>query len=205
MGKTINWFGPLCGMVSVVAVVSGAFVGGDVEPFGPANTVLAEFRDKADDIRLGSIISVFGMGLFLVFLAYFRTKLRDRGGSWAADGFFAGGVVWVAAIIVFVGVQLTGAEAGDNGHAAVAQGAADFLWTGTWILSPGLLAVGISAAAASFAYRALPTWLGIFAILVAVSAIVPWGGIFIFTLWVLAASIAELVTTARAEPVAETS
>jgi hypothetical protein len=116
-----------------------------------------------------------------------------------ADSFLAGGVVLAGAMIVFIGVQVAGATAGDHGHTEVAQGALDFIWDGILIFSPGLLAVGIAAAVASFTYRILPIWLGVFAVLVALGALVPWLGIFVFVVWVLAASIVELISASRPE------
>ncbi len=148
---------------------------------------------------------VLGVGFLLIFLGHLRTKFRDGGAGWAADSFLAGGVTLAGAMIDFAGVEQVGAEAGDYGHTEVAQGAADFLWSGTLIFSPGLVAVGIAAAAASFTYRILPIWLGVFAVLVALSALVPWIGILIFVVWVLAASIVELISASRPETASDVS
>ena len=198
MDKKFNWFGPLCGILFVVAVFVGGGISGqiDSEPFDPGSSVVAEFRESADDILRGSRIIVLGLGLFLVFVAHVRTKFRDGGAGWAADSFLAGGLALAGASMLFVGVDLMGAEAGGNGHTEVAQAAVDFSWNGTVLFSPGLLALGLSAAIASFAYRALPVWLGVFAVLVALSALVPWIGIFIAVIWVLAASISDLISSA---------
>ncbi len=199
MGKVSEWFGPLSGVLFVAAVVIGGAIsaGVDSEPSDSASSVLAEFREGSDDIRTGAFLTMLGVGLLLVFLGHLRTRFRDGGAGWAADGFSAGGVVLAGGVIVFTAVQLAGAEAGDNGHAEVAQGAIDFLWNGTLIFSPGLLAVGIAAAVVSFTYRTLPTWLGVFAVVVALGALAPWIGIFVFIAWVLAASIVELIRVSR--------
>ena len=55
--------------------------------------------------------------------------------------------------MILTGAQLAGGVAGESGHAEVAQGAIDFLWNGTYLFSPGLLAAGIAAAAASLISR----------------------------------------------------
>ncbi|MEE9227967.1 MAG: hypothetical protein V3U47_03255 [Acidimicrobiia bacterium] len=199
MGKVSEWFGPLSGVLFVAAVVVGVAIsaGVDSEPSDSASSVLAEFREGADDIRTGALLTMLGVGFLLVFVGHLRTRFRDGGAGWAADGFSAGGVVLAGGVIVFTAVQLAGAEAGDNGHAEVAQGAIDFLWNGTLIFSPGLLAVGIAAAVVSFTYRTLPIWLGVFAVVVALGALAPWIGIFVFIAWVLAASIFELIRVSR--------
>ncbi len=207
MGKASKWFGPLSGVLFVVAVVVGGVISGgvDSDPSDSASSVLAELRESADDIRAGAFLTMLGIGFLLIFLGHLRTKFRDGGAGWAADGFLAGGVVLAAAMIVFVGVELAGAVAGDHGHAEVAQGAVDFLWNGTVMFSPGLLAVGITAAVASFTYRILPVWLGVLAVLVALGALAPWIGIVIFGVWVLAASIVELISASRPEITADVS
>ncbi len=79
------------------------------------------------------------------------------------------------------------------------------MWDGTLLISPGLLAVGISAAVASFTYRILPVGLGVLAVLVALGALAPWIGIVIFGVWVLAASIVELISASRPEITADVS
>lgn len=100
-------------------------------------------------------------------------------------------------MIVLIGVELAGAEAADRGHAEVAQGAVDFLWNGALLFSPGLLAVGITTAIASFFYRILPIWLGALSTVVALGALVPWIGIVIFGVWILAAGLADAVQAIR--------
>jgi len=199
MGKTNKWFGPLSGILFVAAVAAGGSIsaGIDAEPSDSATTVLAAFRESADDIQTAALLAMLGIGFLLFFLGHLRTKFRDGGAGWAADGFFAGGVVLASAWILLTGVQLAGGVAGDSGHAEVAQGAIDFLWNSSLMFTPGLLAVGIAAAAVSFAHRTLPIWLGVFAVVVALGSLAPWMGIFVFGVWVLATSIVELIRAFR--------
>ena len=205
MDTTNRWIGPVSGILFVVGFVVGAGISGEVdsEPSDSGSSVVAAFRDTSDDILLGRLFTVLGIGFLLVFVGHLRTKFRDGGGGWTADGFLAGGVAIAGAMIVFVGVELAGAEAGDRGHTEVAQGAVDFLWNGTLLFSPGLLAVGITGAFASLMYRILPVWLGAFSVVVALGALVPWIGIFVFGLWVLAASLVEAVQAFRHTTVAD--
>lgn len=202
MGKTGKWFGPLSGIlfVGTVAVAGGIFSGVESEPSDSARSVLAEFRENADDIGISAVLTMLGIGFLLVFVGHLRTKFRDAGAGSAADGFLAGGVALASAFIVITGVQLAGRVAGENGHAEVAQGASDFLWESVFLFSPGLLALGVTAAIVSFSYRVLPTWLGAFAVVVVLGALAPWIGILVFIAWVLAASIVELIQVARPVP-----
>ena len=205
MGKAGKWFAPLSGILFVAAVVVAGGISGelDIEPSDSASSVLAEFREKADDIQTAALVTMLGLGFLLIFLGHLRTKFRDGGSGWAADGFLAGGVTLASAWILLLGVQLAGGVAGEHGHAEVAQGAIDFMWEGTFIFTPGLLAVGIAAAAASFINRTLPLWLGVFAVVVALGALAPWLGVFVFVAWVLATSIVELVRAFRPSTQAE--
>lgn len=206
MDRVRSWFGPISGVLFVVALVINIVIGGfDAEPSDSASSVLAEFRDSADDIFLGAWIGMLGVGFLLIFFAHLRTKFRDSGASWVADAFLAGGVVLAGAFMVVAAVALAGATAGDNGHIEVAQVAGDFMWNITLIFSPGLLAVGIAAAVVSFTHRALPTWLGALAILVALGAVFPWIGILVFIAWVLAASIVEIIHVSRPKTAADTT
>jgi hypothetical protein len=205
MGKASKWFGPLGGLLFVAAVVvgGGVFGGLDAEPSDSASTVLAEFRENSGDIQKAALLTMLGIGFLLVFLGYLRTRFRDGGSGWAADGFLGGGVALAGAWMILLGVQLAGGVAGEWGHAEVAQGALDFMWEGVYLFTPGLLAVGIAAAAVSFAHRTLPIWLGVLAVVVALGALAPWIGIFVFVAWVLATSIAEGIRALRPAPAAE--
>jgi hypothetical protein len=207
MDKVDRWIGPVSGVLSIVGFVGGSSISGEVdaEPTDSARTVVAEFREISDDILLGRLVSLLGIGFLLIFVGHLRTKFRDGGAGWAADGFLAGGIAIAGAMVIFVGVELAGAEAADRGHAEVAQGAVDFLWNGTLLFSPGLLAVGTTGAVASFSYRILPLWLGGLAVVVALGALAPWIGILVFGIWVLAASVVETVQAFRQTTAANAS
>ena len=55
MDKPRNWFGPLSGILFVVAfVIRGAIVGElNIDPSDSASSVLAELRESADDTHRG--------------------------------------------------------------------------------------------------------------------------------------------------------
>lgn len=207
MNKVDRWVGPVSGILFVGGFVVGAGIAGEVdaESTDSASSVVAAFRDISDDILLGRLFTMLGVGFLLVFVGHLRTKFQEGGAGWAADGFLAGGVALAGAMIVLTGVELAGAEAADRGHAEVAQGAVDFLWNGSLLFSPGLLAIGITGAVASFVYRILPIWLGGLAVIVGLGALAPWIGILIFGLWVLAASLVEAVQAFRPAAVPDAS
>lgn len=195
MDKLRNRLGPLSGLVFFITFVIREAIAGDIgsEPSDSASDILAGLRESADDTQLGVWIFMLGVGFLLLFSAHLRAKFRDIGAGWEADAFLAGGVVLAGAFVIVGAFELIGAEAGQNGHTEVAQGVIDFLWNAGLLFAPGLLAIGVAAAIASFSYGALPKWLGGLAILVALGALMPWIGIFFFAIWVLAASIAGIV------------
>ncbi|MGI9647847.1 MAG: hypothetical protein ACR2OI_04945 [Acidimicrobiia bacterium] len=199
MEKVGKWIGPVSGILFVASIVASGAISGeiDAEPSDSATRVLAEFRENADDIGLAAFLGMLGVGFLLIWIGDLRTRSRDGGAGWAADAFLAGGIALAGSMIAMTLLRLAGGVAGEHGHAEVAQGVVDFIWEGVFIFSPGLLAVGIAAAAISFTHRVLPIWLGAFAIVVALGALAPWMGIFVFGAWVLAVSIYELTQVPR--------
>ncbi len=199
MRRPSKWFGPIAGILFVGATVVAVsmFAGVDAELTDSATTVLQQFRENETNIQSAALLMSLGLGLLLIFVGHLRARMREGGAGWAADGFLAGGVAVVGGWMLLTSVQLAGATAAGVGHAEVAKGAIDFLWNGTILFSPGLLAIGITAAAASFLSRALPIWLGVSAVIVALGALAPWLGIVVFLVWILAASLVELVRAFR--------
>lgn len=195
MNTRTQWFGPISGVLAVVLVIISQGISGnvDAEPSDSVATVMAELSGSAD----GTIFAMLGAGLLLVYIGHLRSRFHEQDAGWAGSVLSAGGAVLVAAVLIVVGAQLTGAEAADQGHVDVAQGVVDFTWNAAWLFSPGLLALGVGIAAASFSQRVLPVWLGVFGVLVALSAIAPWIGVPLFALWILAASIDELIRVIR--------
>ncbi len=198
MSSTTRWLGPISGLAAVALAILGEGMSSTgLEPSDSSRTILAELHEKSDDMQTGVIFGVFAIGLLLVYIGHLRTRFYENGAGWAGNVFAAGGVAVVGGLLIFIAADLTGAEAGQQGHAEVAQGFVDFNWNGVWLFSPGLLAVGIAVAVASFSDHVLPAWLGALGVLLAVSAIAPWIGLPIFMLWVVAASVHELVSVIR--------
>lgn len=194
MNTTTRWFGPISGLLAVVLVIVSQGMGSaDVEPSDPVSTIMAELRGSAD----GVLVAMLGAGFLLIYVGHLRARFHEHGAGWAGNVLYAGGIVVASAALIIVGALLTGDQAADLGHVEVAQGVVDFIWNAVWLFTPGLLAFGVGTAVASFSQKVLPVWLGVFGVLVALSAIAPWIGIGLFGLWVLAASIDELVRVMR--------
>lgn len=203
MRRELGVWGPVTGIAAALALgfgMSRASV--DAGPGEPSGVLLERYRDAADDLDLAVLLTVLGLGLLLLFLGFLRAELRARGAGWPADGVFAGGLAFTTAALVDTAARITASVGADEGHVSVVRAANDLIWESAWLASPGLLALGASAAVVSFAARALPLWLGAFAVLLALTALVPWMGVGGFVFWVLGAAIAELVRGVRGRAIA---
>lgn len=194
-----KWVGPVSGMLFTASVVVRFAVSGivEAEPTDSPDTILALFAEHSESIQVGAIIGMLGLGFLAIFAGHLRNRMSDDGAGWAADAFLAGVVVAVVGWMVVIGAQLTGAVAGDVAHADASLVVADFLWNGSYLATPGLLATGLAAAVAGLVTRAIPVWLAAFAIVVALGALAPWLGVFVFVAWILAASVAEMAHLSR--------
>ncbi len=74
----------------------------------------------------------------------------------------------------------------------------DLLWLSFWLFLPGLLVVGVAAAVTGLRSEFHPLWLGVVGVLTALTAFMPWDGLFIFVVWVAAASVRQIVRIQRA-------
>lgn len=191
--------GPIAGLVFGATVIVQSILAGSVgsEPTDSATDMVEAYLNPENDIEIAAIVAMLGLGVLFVFLPHERDRMRARGASWEADTLVLGFVSIAVATILDTGVDLMGWVGAEHGHEAVAQAANDFGWNITWLYTPGLLAVGLAGASAGLASRGLPRWLGIFGAVVCVGALMPWIGLFVLLVWVLALSITELIGKAE--------
>jgi hypothetical protein len=187
--------GPVAGLLFIASVVVSTILFGEIgaEPSDPASEVVADYLDPEQDIMTAAFIAMLGIGPLLVFLPIQRDRMRTRGATWEADTLVLGFAFLALATMVDTGIDLMGRVGAEHGHEAVAQAANDFTWNVVWLYSPGLLAIGLAATSAGLRHRGLPRWLGAFGAVVAVGAVMPWIGLFVGLVWMLALSIYELV------------
>ena len=187
--------GPIAGIVFIASVILSSILFGDVgaEPSDPASEVVAQYLDTEQDIEAAALVAMLGIGPLLVFLPIQRDRMRSRGATWEAETLVLGFAFLALATMVDTGVDLMGRVGAEHGHQEVAQAANDFTWNIVWLYSPGLLAIGLAATSAGLRHRGLPRWLGAFGAVVAVGAVMPWIGLFVGLVWMLALSIYELV------------
>ena len=186
-------------VVGSAAVFGGFdFFGGvEVNPQNSPDVLLAAIRSKEDVLLQSSLIMLVGIGFLGFFIADLRVRTRDAGIGWPSEAFLVGGLLIAAAWLVYLALQLAAHVVSDYGHTDSVQMAIDLLWLAFWLFLPGVLVSGVAAAAVGLRSSFHPIWLGVFGVLVAVSALVPWDGLFVFVAWVAAASVLQLVRNVR--------
>ena len=90
-------------------------------------------------------------------------------------------------------IRLAAQLVGDEGHLDSVVTVIDLLWVAFWLFLPGLFTVGVAASVVGFRSPFHPRWLGVIGIGVALTAFLPWNGLFVFVVWVTADSIRQPV------------
>jgi len=187
--------------VLVSAAVFGGFdfFGGvEVSPSNSPRGLLSAIRAKDEAIYNSSLIMLLGVGFLGFFVADLRVRANKAGLGWPSEGFLVGGVLIGAAWLAYLGLQLAAHVVGDYGHVESVQMVIDLLWLAFWLFLPGLLVFGVAAAVAGLRSDLHPVWLGVIGVLTALTAFLPWDGLFVFVAWVAAASVLQLVRILRA-------
>jgi hypothetical protein len=206
VSKVGGWWGPVGGLLFFAAVLGSAavfggfdFFGGvEVSPLSSPERLLDAIRANGDSIFNSSLIMLLGIGFLGFFIADLRARANKAGLGWPAEAFTVGGVLIVAAWLLYLGLQLTAHVVGDYGHVDSVRVVIDLLWLALWLFLPGLLVFGVAASVAGLRSGFHPRWLGAFGVLVALTAFLPWDGLFVFVPWVAAASVRQLVQDRKA-------
>lgn len=171
------------------------FGGVEVEPSFSPETLLFAIRAKGGAISGSSVIMLIGLGFFGLYLADLQVRASGSGLGWPSQAFVIGGVMIGASWLVYLILQMTAQLVGDEGHVDSVVTVIDLLWVAFWLFLPGLLTVGVAAAVAGLRSSFHPKWLGVIGVGVALTAFLPWDGLFVFVVWVAADSIRHLVKT----------
>ena len=142
---------------------------------------------------------IAGLLLFIIFASYLRSHLAREHASWLVGLFYGGAILFVAAIFVFVGIQLA-MDALEDPAANPEIAKTFFIMQERWLFvaAPGIIAMAGAAGAMSLRFRALPVWLGGLAILVAIGGVIPFIGLLLLIPWLAAVSVTLLVQDFRA-------
>lgn len=201
-----GWIGPISGLLFFAALLASAavfggfdFFGGvDVDPSWSTDRLLVALRAKEGAILNSSLIMLVGIGFLGIFIADLKVRADEAGLGWSREGFMIGGALIGSAWLFYLGLQVAAHVAADHGHYESVQVIIDLLWLAFWLFLPGLFIFGVSAVIAGLRGELHPKWLGVIAILVALTAFLPWDGLFVFVVWVAAESVLHLVRIMRA-------
>lgn len=203
-----GWLGPISGLLFLAALLTSAavfggfdFFGGvEVEPSNAPSVLLSAMRAKDQAIYNSSLIMLLGIGFLGLFISDLRVRAEKAGLGLPRQGFTIGGLLIGAAWLIILGLQLAAHVVGDYRHAESVQVVIDLLWLSFWLFLPGLLVFGVPAAVAGLRSDFQPVWLGVIGVLTALTAFLPWDGLFVFVAWVSAASALQLVRYRKARP-----
>lgn len=196
-----GWPGPVSGLLFFGAVLGSAavfggfdFFGGvEVEPSFSPETLLAEVQAKEGAILTSSVIMLIGLGFLGLYLSDLKVRSSGSGLGWPSQAFVVGGVMIGAAWLINLMLQMAADLAAEEGHVESLVTFIDLLWVALWLFLPGLLTVGAAAAVVGLGSEFHPKWLGVIGVGVALSALLPWYGLFVFVVWVAADSVRRLV------------
>jgi len=205
-----EWLVPLTGVGFVALLIIGFAVGGEPpDADSPAQEIADHYVDSKDEVVAGSLL----VGIAAVLLVFFAGYLRKVLSAAEGPGGMLPALSLVGAAIIATGgaidatISLSLAEAAEDVEPAAVQ-ALQALWDNDFLpIALGIIVFLLSTGIAIVRSRALPRWLGWFAIALAVLALTPVGfaAFFGMGIWILIASVLLSLRARRpggAEPVA---
>lgn len=194
----IHRLGAISGLIAVVLLVwsQGVFPGSQSWPEDPDSVVLTELVEAGENSDSATVIAMFAVPFLVAFGGFVADRFQRRGlAGWVGWTFATGMVLFGVAGMFFGSVgQMTSTLGGIPGAEGIARFVVVFGWNGTNLFIPAILAIGGSAVIASLSADALPKPVGYGAVLVTLSAWMPWIGVFVLMLWI---AITSLVLTAE--------
>ncbi len=180
--RVSNLVGGICGLVAVALLVgSFPFTGATPEPDASADKV-AEYLDRSGaQTWTGIYLELFGLALLIVLVGRLWAILREAEGPGGWIATTAVGAALAGLTVLLVGDATVMGAAFSAGRHGVDPGVVGAMYAVQWYadLVFGAVNAVFFAAAALLVLRrgALPTWLGWFALVVAIAlvATVPFG------------------------------
>ena len=189
--------GVLLGLGGVVLLV--VLLGQDlgyVSPRESAEAVTGFLEANADRFRVMSLIQLGFAVLLLIFVADLFERLRGAlpdSARWLSTAFLAGGLLFAGGLVLSAALGYGASSIHDFGEDVQTARALHALSTESLgAIIPGVAVMTTAAAAASLGFRALPRWLGVFALVAfAVNLAAYWTPVWM--LWILATSTVLLI------------
>jgi hypothetical protein len=213
----MNWgywerIAPLDGIIAVCFWIVGVIVMSNHQPSmdSPAPKALIYFGDHSSSIILGAFLIMIGALFFFWFLGSLRVALRiAEGGEARVTGIaFAAGVATGTLLLLLPGAWFSAAANHTNLSAEAAQ-ALFMVFLAVFVaLEMAAVVFLLATAVVIFQTRVLSTWLAWTGLVVAIGLLIlPIGQLvllFLFPLWMIAASLALYRHVARPAAAAAT-
>jgi hypothetical protein len=175
-----DWIAPATGLAFLVVAIVAFSIGGEPpDADDPAEEIVAHYVDNQDSVEIGAILGAVAALLLLFFANYFRGVLAAA----ETDARRLSPLVLTGAAIMAVGVTIDAtisfaiAEAAEDIEPASVQ-TLQALWDNDFLpISLGTTTFLIASGASILRTRAVPSWLGWIAIVLAVLSFTPVGWI----------------------------
>lgn len=202
----IHRLGAVSGLIAVVLLVwsNGVFPELQSSPQDADAVVIAEVTEVGAGSDGGMFLAMLAVPFLVAFGAFVADRFRRHAAEgWIGSTFLAGVVLLGVSFMILGGVaQMSSTLGGIPGAESIARFVVVFGWNGSNLFVPAILAIGGTAAIGAFSSDALPSWVGFGAVVVTLSALMPWIGILVLMLWIGITSLVltverstELVTT----------
>jgi hypothetical protein len=199
--STTSWerYAPLTGVLFVLFTVAGILVGLSDSPEdfpAPVDEIVEYYEDDPGKVMFGSWLGLIG-GFFLIwFASSVRSRLRDGGQVRLASVAFGGAVAAAAIGMLIDTANMAAAIRADEDEAidpATATALYDFATTAIGGGLAAALAVFVAATGvAALRTAALPSWLAMASLVIAVALLIPpiaWAVTAVALLWALIVSV----------------
>ena len=180
--RASNLVGGICGLAAVALLIGGfPFTGATPEPGASADDVAEYLSRSSAQTWTGIYLEFFGLALLIIFIGRLWAILREAegAGGWIATTALGAALAGLTVLVIGDATMMGAAfSAGRHGLDPAVVGG---MYTVQWYsdLAYGAVNAVFFAAAALLVLRrgALPTWLGWFALVVAIALVitVPFG------------------------------
>lgn len=193
--STLERLAPLTGLVFVGLILVTIFGFGNNEPDATDSTqkVVAYWHNHHDKEMFGALIGTVAVVSLVWFGGVVRAHLASAEGGAArlATTAFGGFVLIGVGGLLFSGIDFAAADTAGKVPAGVTQTLSVMNSDLYFPLAGGLAIAMLATGVASLRHKALPTWLGVLAILIGVIAVTPVGffGFLALLVWSLVTSI----------------
>lgn len=185
--------GAVSGLVGGGLLIFSAvmFSGSESYPEDPDAEVLGQLQAVGGDAATSVWLAMVAIPFMIAFGGFVADRFRRSGAaSWLAASFFGGAVMLGVSFMIIGAVgQMASTLGGVPGAEGIARFIVVFGWNSTVLFLPAILAMGASAVIATWQADALPRTLGYGAVLVTISGLAHWIGMFILVVWIIIASV----------------